>query len=243
MSKVALITGAARRIGAACARLLHQQGYNLILHYRTALRESRQLAEDLNAIRPDSVCLIKADLLELDQVNTLAEQALAFWGELDVLVNNASLFYAGKIGDVTEQDWNDLLGSNLKAPFFLSQALAPALVRRGGCIVNIADIHAERGLQGFPVYSIAKAGVVAMTKCLAKELAPKVRVNAVAPGAILWPDHQLSDERKVEILQKVALQRCGHADDIARAVRFLVEEADYITGHILTVDGGRMLFS
>ena len=243
MRKVALITGAARRIGEACARLLHQQGYDLVLHYHQSEQQARQLAADLNAQRSDSVGLIRADLLKLDQVNALAGQAVALWGGVDVLVNNASMFYAGKVGEIAEQDWNDLLGSNLKAPFFLSQALAPTLAQHNGCIVNIVDIHAERGLLGFPVYSIAKAGLVAMTKCLAKELAPGVRVNAVAPGAILWPDHQVSDDQKAEILQKVALQRCGDVDDIAKAVRFLVAEADYITGHILTVDGGRMLFS
>lgn len=243
MPKVALITGAARRIGAACARLLHQEGYDVLLHYHTSQAPAQSLVNELNVLRPHSAHLQQADLLDLSQVAALAEWGLAISGGVDVLVNNASLFYGGKVGEVTEQDWNALLGSNLKAPFFLSQALAPSLARRKGCIVNIVDIHAEKGLLGFPVYSIAKAGLVAMTKCLAKELAPDVRVNAVAPGAILWPEHELNEARQQEILQKVALRRCGEVDDIAKAMRFLVNEADYITGHVLTVDGGRTLFS
>lgn len=242
MRKLALITGAAKRIGAACARQLHCSGYDLLLHYHASSQHAEQLADELNALRPNSVCLYQADLLKLEQLTGLAECASAN-GEIDVLVNNASLFYSSRISQIAERDWDDLLGANLKAPFFLTQALVPALRQRGGCVVNIVDIHAERGLPGFSVYSIAKAGLVAMTKCLAKELAPQVRVNAVAPGAILWPDHPLDDAQKNQILQKIALQRCGEVDDIAKAVRFLVDEADYITGHILTVDGGRLLFS
>jgi len=241
--KIALISGAARRIGAACARLLHAHGYNVVLHYHSSVQQAQQLVAELNGLRPGSANLISADLLRLEQVRALAEQALEVWGGLDVLVNNASLFYAGQVGEVAEGDWDDLLGGNLKAPFFLSQAVAPSLQQRRGCIVNIVDIHAERGLLGFPVYSIAKAGLVAMTKCLAKELAPEVRVNAVAPGAILWPDNKISAEQEAEILRKVALQRCGEVDDIAKTVRFLCEDAAYMTGQVLTVDGGRMLFT
>lgn len=241
--KVALITGAARRIGASCAHLLHANGYNVVLHCHTSVRQARQLADELNGVRAASACFVTADLLKLDQVHALAEQAIRAWGDLDVLVNNASLFYPGQIGSVVEQDWDDLLGSNLKAPFFLSQALAPSLRKRRGCIINMADIHAEKGLAGFPVYSIAKAGLVAMTKCLAKELAPEVRVNAVAPGAILWPDQPTGDAQKAEILQKVALQRLGVVDDIARAVRYLSDDAPYVTGQVLTVDGGRTLYT
>jgi len=201
------------------------------------------LVEELNGLRAESAYLVAADLLLLEQVHALAEKALYAWGNVDVLINNASLFYSGSLGDIAERDWDDLLGGNLKAPFFLSQALAPSLRRRRGCIINITDIHAEKGLPGFPVYSIAKAGLVAMTKCLAKELAPDVRVNAVAPGAILWPDRGISAEQKAEILQKVALQRCGEVDDIARAVGYLSDDAPYMTGQVLTVDGGRMLYT
>ena len=240
--KIAVITGAAKRIGAACVRLLHANGYDVLLHYRTSSEQVRQLADELNARRSDSAYLHQADLLEMGQVVELAKYASAMAGGVDVLVNNASLFYSGQIGQVSEHDWDKLMWANLKAPFFLAQALAPALMRRQGCIVNMVDIHAEKGLPGYPVYSIAKAGLVAMTKCLAKELAPGVRVNAVAPGAILWPDHPLDEAQKTEILQKIALQRCGDVEDIAKAVRFLAAEANYITGHILTVDGGRMLY-
>ena len=242
MHKVALITGAAKRLGAACVRLLHANNYNLVLHYLTSESEALQLASELNAIRTDSVALVKADLLDLEQVKALAVEACQPWGYVDVLLNNASLFYPGAVGEVEEHDWNCLINSNVKAPFFLSQGLAATLKQRQGCIVNIVDIHAEKGLQGYPVYSIAKAGLVAMTKSLAKELAPNVRVNAVAPGAILWPEHEVSEQQKAEILQKVALQRCGEINDIAKAVRFLLDDASYITGHILTVDGGRMLY-
>lgn len=243
MPKVALITGAAKRLGAACARLLHACGYHLVLHYHTSEIEAKQLAVELNAIRVDSVVLVKADLLDLEQVRSLVVQACQSWGYVDALVNNASLFYPGAIGEVEDGDWNNLINSNVKAPFFLSQGLASTLKQRQGCIVNIVDIHAEKGLLGYPVYSIAKAGLVAMTKSLAKELAPEVRVNAVAPGAILWPNHEVSELQKTEILQKVALQRCGEIEDVAKAVKFLLDDASYITGHILTVDGGRVLYS
>lgn len=243
MPKVALVTGAAKRIGAACARLLHGEGYNVVLHYHTSAEEALQLSDELNCERPGSVSLVAADLLDMRQLESLAEAAVDCWGGVDVLVNNASLFYSGPIGRVSEADWDRLLNSNLKAPFFLAQALMASLSMRRGSIVNIVDIHAEKGLPGYPVYSIAKAGLGAMTRCLARELAPNVRVNGVAPGAILWPDNELKEQQKAEILQKVALQRCGEAVDIAKAVRFLVDDADYVTGQILTVDGGRMLFT
>ncbi len=242
LQKNVLITGAARRIGAACARLLHGHGCNLVLHYNTSVKQALQLCDEFNEVRRNSAVLIKADLLNSDELEHLAKSADRMWDGVDVLVNNASRFYPGSVGEVQEADWDCLINSNLKAPFFLAQALAAGLAKKQGCIVNIVDIHAEKGLPGYPVYSIAKAGLLAMTKCLAKELAPAVRVNAVAPGAILWPEDEIGDERKNEILKRVALQRCGEADDIAKAVRFLIADADYITGHTLTVDGGRTLF-
>ncbi|WKJ91108.1 pteridine reductase [Methylomonas montana] len=242
MSRVALVTGAAKRIGAACVRGLHAAGFNVVLHYHSADREASLLSDELNALRADSLFPIKANLLQMDQVQHLAIEAQDVWGGIDVLVNNASSFFPGSIGQVDERDWDSLVGSNLKAPFFLSQALAPSLSERRGCIVNIVDIHAETGLPRYPVYSITKAGLVAMTRCLAKEMAPDVRVNAVAPGAILWPAQDAGAEGQLEILKKVALQRCGSADDVAKAVKFLVEDADYITGQVITVDGGRTLF-
>ncbi|MGZ4954171.1 MAG: pteridine reductase [Methylobacter sp.] len=242
IAKNVLITGAAKRIGAACARLLHSEGCNVFLHYRSSTAEAQQLCDELNQQRPDSAKIIQADLLNMTELEAVAQESSMAWGGIDVLVNNASSFYPTSMPDVTEQQWNELLGSNLKAPFFLAQALAKTLADNKGCIVNIVDIHAERGLSGYPVYSIAKAGLAAMTKVLAKELGPSVRVNAVAPGAILWADNDLSESAKLEILQRVILKRQGEPADIAKAVLFLIKDADYITGQILTVDGGRTLF-
>lgn len=243
MPKVVLITGAAKRIGAGCVRTLHAEGFNVVLHYHSSESMARELMEQLNAVRSNSVFLVRADLLHLDEVLRLAEEAEKVWGGLNALVNNASLFAADAVGQVSEAHWDGLMATNLKAPFFLSQALAPALSKSTGCIVNIADIHAERGLPGYCSYSVAKAGLVAMTKALAKELAPDIRVNAVSPGAILWPENAEDQARVAEILQKIPLQRCGAVDDIARAVRFLICEAGYMTGQVLSVDGGRLLFS
>ncbi|CAD6872871.1 pteridine reductase [Methylomonas fluvii] len=242
MPKNVLITGAARRIGAACARLLHGEGCNVILHYNRSDADALRLAAELNGVRADSARVLSADLSVFSGVQKLAEDAQAEWDGVDVLVNNASLFQSVPLGQVTEQDWDLTMVSNLKAPFFLSQALWSSLKAKQGCVVNIADIHAETGLPGFPVYSVTKAGLVAMTRILAREMAPEVRVNAVAPGAILWPEQDVAEADRVEILKKVALQRRGEADDIAKAVRFLVGSADYITGQVLTVDGGRTLF-
>jgi pteridine reductase len=242
-AKNVLITGAAKRIGAACARLLHSEGCNVFLHYRSSESDAQQLCDDLNRQRPDSAKLIQADLLNMAELEEVARDASRVWGGIDVLINNASTFYPTSIADVTEQQWDELLGSNLKAPFFLAKALAKTLADNKGCIVNIVDIHAERGLNGYSVYSISKAGLAAMTKILAKELGPDVRVNGVAPGAILWPDNDLSEPAKLEILQRVMLKRSGEPMDIAKAVLFLVKDADYMTGQILTVDGGRTLFS
>jgi len=242
MSKNVLITGAARRIGAACARRLHQQGYNIFLHYRSSEEDALQLSRELNGIRAGSVKTVQADLLKTEQLSSLVEEVRATWGKLDVLINNASAFYPQQFSNVTEQEWDDLLGSNLKAPFFLAQKCSELLAENQGCIINIVDIHAERGLKGYPVYSIAKAGLAAMTKVLAKELGPEIRVNAVSPGAVLWPEAEMSEQEKTEILQRVALKRTGEPDDIAKAVLFLVKDAPYMTGQILSIDGGRTLF-
>ncbi|MDD5461998.1 MAG: pteridine reductase [Methylococcales bacterium] len=242
MQKNILITGAAKRIGAACAKLLHSKGCNILLHYRSSYKAVLQLCDELNALRADSAQVICADLLVKAELEALADAAKLAWGGIDVLVNNASTFYPTPLVSVTEQQWDELLGSNLKAPFFLIQLLAEKLTSNSGCIVNIADIHAERGLPGYPVYSIAKAGLVVMTRILAKELGPAVRVNGVAPGAILWPDNEPSEKSKREILQRVALQRNGEPTDIAKAVLFLIRDANYITGQIITVDGGRTLY-
>ena len=242
MQKNVLITGAAKRIGAACARLLHDKGCNVFLHYRTSKEAALELCYELNQIRADSAYMMQANLLDSQELEALVNEACMAWGTIDVLVNNASSFYPTPISDVTEGQWDELLGSNLKAPFFLAKALSKTLAKNKGCIVNIADIHAERGLKGYPVYSIAKAGLVAMTKILAKEFGPAIRVNAVAPGAILWPERGLSLHEKQEILQRVVLQRNGEASDIAKAVWFLINDSDYMTGQIMTIDGGRTLF-
>jgi len=238
-----LITGGAKRVGAHCVRYLHAQGANILLHYRTSKDEAAALADELNRQRPDSVRIYQAELQNRQALQDLAKAAEQAWGGVDVLINNASAFYATGIGEVTESQWDDLLGSNLKVPFFLIQALTPILQSNKGCVVNIVDIHAERGLEGYPVYSIAKAGLAALTKILAKELAPQIRVNAVAPGAILWPDNQLAEQQKQEIQDKIALQRTGCPDDIAKAISYLIYDAEYVTGQVMTVDGGRTLFS
>lgn len=238
--KNVLITGSAKRIGACCARLLHEQGCNVFLHYRSSEQAVLELSDELNAKRADSARIMQADLLDMSQLKALAKAAEQAWDGLDVLVNNASSFYPQSVAKTTEQNWDGLLGSNLKAPFFLTKALADTLTMRSGCIINIVDIHAERGLKGYPVYSIAKAGLAAMTRILAKEMAP-IRVNGVAPGAILWPEHSLSEQEKQSIIERVALKRSGEALDIAKAVLFFVKDAAYVTGQIVSVDGGRSL--
>lgn len=241
-NKVVLITGAAHRIGATTARMLHAEGMNILLHYRHSRDAAESLQTELNAIRTDSVHLIQADLHDSARLPALVEQAIQIWGRLDVLINNASSFYATPIGTVTETQWDDLIGSNLKAPFFLSQAAAPYLRQQHGCIVSIVDIHAERPLKEFPVYSMAKAGLVMLTKSLACELGPEVRVNAVAPGAILWPEN-LGEKEKEKIISRTFLKRQGAPEDIARAILYLIRDAGYMSGQVLTVDGGRSLNS
>ena len=236
-----MITGAAQRIGAAIARVLHAEGMDLVLHYRSSAGPARALAAELNGVRADSVRLVAADLLDADAPALLLEAVAAFRGRLDVLVNNASSFFPTPIGEASEDDWNALMGPNLKAPFFLSQAAAPGLRAAGGCIVNLVDIHAERSLAGHPIYSMAKAGNAMMVKALARELGPEVRVNGIAPGAILWPEQGLSGNAKQEILSRTALRRAGTPEDIARTLLFLVRDADYITGQIIAVDGGRTI--
>ena len=241
-NKVVLITGAAHRIGATTARILHAAGMNIVLHYRSSHEAAEKLQTELEAQRPDSVVLLQADLHETTQLTELVEQAHSVWGRLDVLINNASSFYATPVEDASEEQWDDLIGSNVKAPFFLSKAAAPYLKKANGCIVSIVDIHAERPLKAFPIYSMAKAALVMMTKALAGELGPEVRVNAIAPGAILWPEN-LDDETKDKILSRTFLKRKGEPEDIAKAILFLIRDANYMSGQILTVDGGRSLNS
>ncbi|MEX1034222.1 MAG: pteridine reductase [Cellvibrionaceae bacterium] len=244
-TRVALVTGAARRIGAETARQLHDAGFNLVLHYHQSTADAEALCETLNQTRPQSAITARADLCDLQEIKHLAELATGQWRRVDALINNASSFFPTPVGDIRESDWDNLLGTNLKAPLFLSQALASTLKQNRGCIINMADVHAERPLSGHPVYCAAKAGNVMLTKSLAKELAPEVRVNGIAPGAILWPedDGELSDESKQKIIKKIALKRTGEPNDIARTIRFLVTDAPYITGQIIAVDGGRNLVS
>jgi pteridine reductase len=238
--RIVLITGGAKRVGAAICRRLHAAGASLMLHYRASAGEARLLQAELNHVRADSVALIQADVLDLAKLPKLVEQTLQTYGRLDALVNNASSFFPTPIGDITAPAWDDLIGTNLRAPLFLAQAAAPELRRARGAIVNIADIHAERPLKNFVVYSIAKAGLVGLTRSLARELAPEVRVNAVAPGPILWPDDDSFDElSRQRIISHTPLKREGLPEDIAKAVHFLLADAPYVTGETINVDGGR----
>jgi pteridine reductase len=241
--KAALVTGGAKRVGAAICRRLHAQGANLMLHHRVSVAEARALQHELNTRRTGSVALIQADLLKSANLPDLVKTTVKQFGSLDILINNASSFFATAIGDINEKAWEDLIGTNLKAPLFLSQAAAGELRKRHGCIVNIVDIHAEFPMKNYVVYSVAKGGLLALTRSLARELGPEVRVNGVAPGTILWPeDDNWSDElSRQRVINQTALKRIGEPDDIAKAVEFLVTAAPYVTGQVIAVDGGRSI--
>lgn len=241
--KAVLVTGGAKRVGAAICRRLHAAGAQIAIHYRSSKQEATDLQKALNKLRPNSAAVVQADLLDLQGLPHLVNKVVKKFGQLDALVNNASSFYATPLADIDEQQWNDLLGTNLKAPLFLAQAAAAELRRRHGAIVNIADIHAERPMHGHLLYSTAKAGLVALTKGLAQELAPQVRVNAIAPGVIVWPESEawLDEEQRRRIVSHTLLKREGEPDDIARTVQFLIADAPYITGQIIAVDGGRSI--
>jgi pteridine reductase len=241
--KVALVTGSARRVGAAIIRRLHAAGMSVVLHYYRSREDAEALREELGALRPESIRLVQGDLLDTGRLPALVDEAAGAWGRLDALVNNASSFYPTPIGSATEADWENLLGTNLKAPFFLSQAAAPHLAKQQGCIVSIADIYADRPLRSYPVYSVAKAGLVMLTKALARELGPEVRVNAVAPGAILWPEGEADAAAQKRIIARTALKRMGRPDDIADTVLFLIAGPRYITGQVIAVDGGRSIYA
>jgi pteridine reductase len=242
--KVALITGAARRIGAAIARILHQNGIDVVLHYHQSEAEIKALCDEFNASRANSACIMRANLSEISELVPLIDKAAGAWGRLDILINNASQYYKTAVGKVTEQAWDGLMAANLKAPFFLSQAAVPYLEKHQGCIINLADIHSERPLKDYAVYSITKAGIAMLTKTMAKELGARVRVNAVSPGPIVWPEeeNELTDELKRAVIDRTALKKEGSPNEIAKAVLYLVKDADYVTGHLLAVDAGRSLF-
>ena len=237
--KVILVTGGARRIGAAIVTRLHAEGARIAIHYGGSAGEATQLAARLNDTRPDSAATFQADLLETRHLPGLVADVVAWGGQFDALVNNASTFYPTPIGEITEEHWQDLVGSNFKAPLFLTQAAAPHLQEAGGSIVNIVDIHARRPLRDHVVYGPAKAALAMLTRSLAKDLAPEVRVNGVAPGAIMWPENGMTDEVQDRILEQVPLARAGEPADIAGCVLFLLRDAPYVTGQIIAVDGGR----
>jgi len=237
---VALITGAGVRLGAATASLLHSSGYNVVIHCNRSRQPAESLAQTLNNARSNSAAVLQADLADDEQVLELGRQAIANWQRLDVLVNNASAFYPTPLDSITTDDWHTLFASNARAPLFLASAVARELKQQRGCIINISDLYARRGLSNHSIYTMAKAALESMTRSLARELAPDVRVNAVAPGAILWPPEvNLAEDTKDAIIAKSAVRRMGEPADIAQAVLFLVSNATYVTGQVLHVDGGR----
>jgi pteridine reductase len=239
--QTALITGGARRIGAQLCRTLHAAGANVVIHCRKSRAEAQALSLELEAVRRASTWVVEADLLDCERLPHLIEAASARFGSLHMLVNNASSFFPTPLGSITSAQWDDLVGTNLKAPLFLAQAAAAELRRTHGLLLNIADIHGLRPLRDHAVYCAAKAGLIMLTKALARELAPQVRVNAIAPGPVLWPEAGMEAQRKEKIIARTPLQRAGVPQDIARAALFFAAEAPFVTGQILAVDGGRSL--
>jgi pteridine reductase len=239
--KVFLVTGAARRIGAAIVTRLHENGARVAIHYRGSEDEARRLRDKLNSVRDDSALMVQSDLLQVDTLPALIDSVGMWGGQLDGLINNASSFYPTPIGSITEAQWDELIGSNLKAPLFLSQAAVELLRKSRGTIVNIVDIHAQRPLRDHPVYGSAKAGLAMLTRSLARDLAPQVRVNGVSPGAILWPEDGMTDAARENILKQIPQQRAGEPRHIADTVLYLVRDASYVTGQIIAVDGGRSI--
>jgi pteridine reductase len=239
--QVVLITGGARRVGAEIARTLHAAGANILIHYRSSAAAAIALADEFNGVRAHSAAIFAAHLLHAEAPGQLIAAALLEFGRLDILVNNASSFYATPVGQITLPQWDDLIGSNLKAPLFLSQAAAPSLRAQRGLIINMIDIHALRPLRAHPVYCAAKAGLAMLTRSLARELGPEIRVNGIAPGPVLWPERDMDEVLKREIIDKTALKRQGTPQDIARTALFLAKDAPYVTGQIIAVDGGRSI--
>jgi pteridine reductase len=240
-NRVILITGSARRVGAQIARTLHAAGARILVHYRSSTAAAKELGAELNAARAGSAALFAADLQQDAAPEELIAAAVGHFGRLDVLINNASTFYPTPVGKISRAAWDDLIGSNLRAPLFLAQAAAPHLAKQRGVIINVVDIHGLRPLKGYPVYSIAKAGLAMLTRSLARELGPDIRVNGIAPGPVLWAEHDLDDSMKREIIARTTLKRAGSPQDIARTALFLIRDAPYITGQIIAVDGGRSI--
>lgn len=242
-SKVVLITGAGKRVGATVAQYCHQLGMRVAIHYRESAQQAFDLCAHFNQQRSHSAMALQADLRDTERLEALIGKVVAEWGQLDVLINNASSFYPTPLAKVTPRIWEDVIASNLKAPFFLSQCAAPTLKQQNGCIINLIDIQAQRPLKNYSVYCIAKAGLVMLTKSLAKELGPDIRVNAIAPGIVLWPDDEteFNEALRKKIIARNALKRAGTPQDIANTVVFLINHADFITGQIIAVDGGRSL--
>jgi pteridine reductase len=238
-SKTVLITGGARRIGRCVAEQLHSQGHNIMVHYRSSAGDANQLIDQLNQRREGSAAKVQCDLLDLNSIPRVIDATLENFGRLDVLINNASTFYPTPIDLVTEDFWDDLVGSNLRAPTFVVKHAAKHLKDANGCIINIVDIYAKKPLQNHPIYCSAKAGLEMLTKSLARDLAPQVRVNGISPGAILWPENDAGVDSSSSLLEKIPLARMGEPDDIAKTASFLIDQAPYITGQIITVDGGR----
>lgn len=237
--KTVLITGGAKRIGRQMAITLHAQGHNVVVHYRSSAQAASKLVDSLNQQRPDSAAMAQGDLLDIECIPGIIEECINHFGQLDVLINNASSFYPTPIELLEDDFWNDLVGSNLKAPAFLAKYAAKHLRETNGTIINIVDIHARNPMADHPIYCSAKAGLEMLTKALARDLAPAIRVNAVSPGAILWPEQNNSDSAKQDVLNKIPLQRMGEPQDIASLVHFLIDQAHYITGQVIAVDGGR----
>jgi pteridine reductase len=239
--KWALVTGAARRVGACIARTLHEAGAGVAIHYGKSAGPAEALAGELNGARPGSAFAVQADLLDVRRLGSLVDAVVARAGRLDVLINNASSFYPTPLGTVTKAQWEDLIGTNLRAPLFLSQAAAPHLKATRGVIVNLIDIHAVRPLRDHAVYGAAKAGLAMLTRAMARDLAPEVRVNGVAPGAVLWPDDGVAERTREAVVRQIPLKRAGEPEDIAGCVLYLVRDAAYVTGQIIAVDGGRSI--
>ena len=238
--RTVLITGGAKRIGLAIAKYLHQYGFNIIITYNKSKNDAEKALSTLNNNRPNSCAIIQANFLTIKSYNSLYNKALKVFGRIDVLINNASKFYPTKIDTVNDKNWTDIINTNLKTPLFLSKSFFPELKKRKGSIINIIDIHVNPPLKNHIIYNLSKAGLLALTQSLAKDLAPSVRVNGVSPGAIMWPK-SINKKRKKEIISKIALQRIGEPDDIAKTILFLITNGDYITGQNINVDGGRRL--